>query len=153
MSIMIAVKDKGFTILELVIVVIIVGILATVGPVQYTRTIERRGRAAEARTILGQLRSASITYKMERGSYPDYIDDISVEAPQNCTSTHYYDYAIGQESGNPGNSLAYAYRCTGGVSKEPAGSYYYWFQINFDEGTLEYCESSAIKGTSNCTYD
>jgi len=46
---------KGFTLLELIIVIIIVGILATLGFVQYASVIER-GRFAEARANLGTLR-------------------------------------------------------------------------------------------------
>jgi len=47
---------KGFTLLELLIVIIIVGIMATLGLTQYTATVER-SRGAEARQILGQLRT------------------------------------------------------------------------------------------------
>ncbi|MDD5130223.1 MAG: prepilin-type N-terminal cleavage/methylation domain-containing protein, partial [Candidatus Omnitrophica bacterium] len=43
---------KGFTLVELIIVVIIVGILASIGLTQYNKVVEK-SRAAEARMILG----------------------------------------------------------------------------------------------------
>ena len=50
---------KGFTLLELIIVIIILGILATIGVSQYQGTIEK-GREAEARSILGSMRTAMV---------------------------------------------------------------------------------------------
>ena len=47
---------KGFTLLELMIVLIILGVLATLGVMQYQAAIEK-ARGAEARQIIGQLRS------------------------------------------------------------------------------------------------
>ncbi len=61
---------KGFTLMELIIVIIILGILAGIGFGQYTRIIER-GRAAEAKSILGQIRGAEEAYFVEYGTYTD----------------------------------------------------------------------------------
>ncbi|MBU0504178.1 MAG: prepilin-type N-terminal cleavage/methylation domain-containing protein, partial [Candidatus Omnitrophica bacterium] len=47
---------RGFTLLELMIVIIIVGVLATLGITQYQTAIER-ARGAEARQVISQLRS------------------------------------------------------------------------------------------------
>ena len=47
---------RGFTLLELMIVIIIIGVLATVGIVQYQTAIEK-SRSAEAKAVAGQLRS------------------------------------------------------------------------------------------------
>ncbi|MDP2830667.1 MAG: prepilin-type N-terminal cleavage/methylation domain-containing protein [Candidatus Omnitrophota bacterium] len=82
---------KGFTLVELIIVIIIVGILASVGISQYTKVIEK-GRAAEARMILGQLRSAEIAEMNENGVYV-VVGSLSVGAPDACNATHYFSYA------------------------------------------------------------
>jgi prepilin-type N-terminal cleavage/methylation domain-containing protein len=55
---------KGFTLLELLIVIIIVGIMATLGLTQYTSVVER-SRGAEARQVLGQLRKVCAALYMD----------------------------------------------------------------------------------------
>ena len=96
---------KGFTLLELIVVIIILGILATLGFTQYTKMVEK-GRTAEARVVLGQLRSAQVAYYQEYGAYTATIGNLAVEVPATCTSTHYFSYATDA-------TTATATRCTG----------------------------------------
>ena len=63
-------RVRGFTLLELMIVIIIVGVLATLGVMQYQAAIEK-SRGAEARQILGQLRSQCAGYYMEDSNGSD----------------------------------------------------------------------------------
>ena len=101
---------KGFTLVELIVVIIIVGILASVGLTQYTKVVEK-GRAAEARVVLGTLRSAEVAQQIEGGAYVVFGAgnlSLSVEAPVACTTTHYFSYACD----NAG--LCTATRCTSG---------------------------------------
>jgi len=58
---------KGFTLLELIVVIIIIGILATLGFSQYTRMIER-SRGAEARSVLGNIRTQAAALWIERSA-------------------------------------------------------------------------------------
>ena len=59
---------KAFTLIELIIVVIIVGILATLAIPQYTRAVER-AKLAKARHALKLLFTAEAAYMAEQGSY------------------------------------------------------------------------------------
>jgi prepilin-type N-terminal cleavage/methylation domain-containing protein len=95
---------KGFTLLELIIVIIIVSILAALGFVQFFKVIER-SRGVEAKSILGNLRQAQIGYYQENGIYAASVDDLSTEAPTSCISTHYFSYTVGSDFGT-------AVRCT-----------------------------------------
>ncbi|MFH0858482.1 MAG: prepilin-type N-terminal cleavage/methylation domain-containing protein, partial [Candidatus Omnitrophota bacterium] len=58
---------KGFTLLELMIVIIIVGVLATLAISQYSVLVEK-SRAAEAKQVIGRIRGACAAIYMENGS-------------------------------------------------------------------------------------
>ncbi|MFH1190908.1 MAG: prepilin-type N-terminal cleavage/methylation domain-containing protein [Candidatus Omnitrophota bacterium] len=107
---------KGFTLVELIIVIIIVGILASVGMTQYVKVVEK-GRAAEARMILGTLRSAEIAENIETGAYAT-VANLGVGAPVNCTqTTHFFSYAC-----DAGTGTCTATRCQGVTGKQPGGT-------------------------------
>lgn len=89
---------KGFTLLELVVVIIIIGILATLGIQQYARMVER-ARGAEARTILGQIRGSAAAVNLETGTLVGStpiqmgIGPALDRIPSVCRTTHYFSYA------------------------------------------------------------
>jgi len=89
---------RGFTLLELIIVIIIIGVLATLGFTQYTKVMEK-GRAAEARVILGTLRTGERAYNLEYGVFSGTIADLGVDAPAVCATTHYFSYACALATG------------------------------------------------------
>ena len=108
---------KGFTLIELIVVIIIVGILASVGMTQYTKVVEK-GRAAEARLILGSLRTAEIAENVENGAYTT-VAGLGVAAPTSCATTHYFSYSCASASGT-----CTATRCTtGGKTPQGASAY------------------------------
>lgn len=76
---------KGFTLMELIVVVIIVGILAMVGLPQFFQVAER-GRAAEAAGILGTIRSAQMRYYAEKEAYAASCSDLD----SNFTALKYF---------------------------------------------------------------
>lgn len=61
-------RQRGFTLIELMIVVAIVGILAIVGAVGYGKIISS-SRSAESRHVLGSIRIAQESRRAETGSY------------------------------------------------------------------------------------
>ena len=125
-------KKIGFTILELVSVVVIVGVLAVTGFPKYTATIERM-RGAEARSILSYLRKRAISHRMEYGTINTFTasaagigtnnDQVPGNAAGACRGSHYFWYDV---SVNDPVVTMTATRCTGagcsGGSGKPPSS-------------------------------
>jgi len=66
-------RKKGFTLIELMVVVIIVGILAAVA-IPIFRGQTKRAIASEGEALLGSVRTAELTYYAEHGEYLDVSD-------------------------------------------------------------------------------
>ena len=65
-------NEKGFTLVELMIVVVIIGILASIAIPKFTNLIGKT-KAAEAKTILGQIITAEKTYYFTSNAYQDFV--------------------------------------------------------------------------------
>lgn len=108
---------RGFTLLELIVVIIIIGVLATLGFTQYSKVVEK-GRRAEAATNLGALRSMAYAWNQEGGHGTAYPADPSslLGLPASCSqNTHYFAYSM-----SPGTGQGTASRCTSGGKQPPA---------------------------------
>lgn len=62
-------KDQGFTIVELLIVIVVIGILATLVIVTFTG-IQQKGRDTERKTDINALQGHVESYYAQTGSYP-----------------------------------------------------------------------------------
>ena len=90
-------RQHGFTLLELLMVVIIIGILASIALPRYLRTTER-ARMAEAVTMLGVLRSAEVRYSVQNsGNFTSKVatpcDLDACAAPADMSGTPRYTYS------------------------------------------------------------
>ena len=68
-------SNKGITLLELLIVVVIVGVLAAIAVPAYTNYMAR-ARRADAKTGLEQLRAAQEMRRAERGGYSTNLAEL-----------------------------------------------------------------------------
>jgi type IV pilus assembly protein PilE len=128
---------KGFTLLELIVVIVIVGILATLGFTQYSRLIER-SRGAEARAVIGSIRTIAATHYMENQSLDTFsnayagIGAAVDQIPSACRGTNYFSYNV---AGAGGSGLTVtATRCTGG-GKTPDASTAFFLTLTSDFAT------------------
>ena len=64
------VRQKGFTLIELMIVVAIIGVLAAIAIPQYNKYVART-QVAEAFALLGPVKQALTLYYQENGAFPD----------------------------------------------------------------------------------
>ncbi len=68
---------KGFTLLELIIVIIIIGILASVAIPQYINVSEK-ARAAEGDNLLGLMRSSQMRYYLQYAAYTATLSKLDI---------------------------------------------------------------------------
>jgi len=116
---------KGFTLLELIVVIIIVGVLATLGFTQYGAMIEK-SRGAEAKAICGDIRKLAAAYRLERGTVTGVIaSDLNIgtstdQIPSTCSqSSHYFSYSVA--AADPTITIT-ATRCGTGTGKTPGST-------------------------------
>lgn len=99
--------SAGFTLLELVIVIIIVGVLATLGYTQYSSLLERF-RAADAKTAVYHIRGLALKYWLENQQILGFSEemagiscdpDAAFPGEDCCRSDQYFGYYFW--GGNP----------------------------------------------------
>jgi prepilin-type N-terminal cleavage/methylation domain-containing protein len=108
---------KGFTLIELMIVIIVIALLAVVAIVQYNLAIERT-RSAEAKDVLGYFRKtcASI-YARDRSVIKCTPQNLGIGMeegmlPSECLRSHYFNFSA-EESPSFENVMVFtATRCT-----------------------------------------
>jgi type IV pilus assembly protein PilE len=95
-------KSKGFTLVELIIVIVIVGILSIVAVPIY-RGYTKKAIATEAKALLGSLVTSEKVYYAEFGNYfavnnvTGYVHELDVDARSN---KYYSDYAVTADNTN-----------------------------------------------------
>ena len=122
---------KGFTLLELIVVIIIIGILSTLGFSQYTRMVER-SRGAEAISVMGSIRTSAAALWIEFNNgltmpvgtltpagvgIGTAVGLIASACNVAASPSFYFSYGIVQ-TGQTG-FVATATRCVGANGKQP----------------------------------
>jgi type IV pilus assembly protein PilA len=69
---------KGFTLVELAVVIVIIGVLAAFGVPQFLKSVER-SKAAEAFNYLSAVRAAQERYLAQNGSYATALSDLDIK--------------------------------------------------------------------------
>ena len=85
-------SGTGFTLTELLIVVIIVGIVATLALPMLVKTMEK-AKLGEAASNLNLIRTGEKIYFLEYGRFVNNMSDLNIEDP-NSQANRYFDYTI-----------------------------------------------------------
>jgi prepilin-type N-terminal cleavage/methylation domain-containing protein len=80
MSQRVAKPRGGFTLVELAVVVVIIGVLAAFGVPRFLQSVER-SKAAEAFSYLSAVRTAQERFHAREGTYADDLADLDIQSP------------------------------------------------------------------------
>jgi type IV pilus assembly protein PilA len=70
-------RKSGFTLVELAVVVVIIGVLAAFGVPRFLDSVER-SKASEAFNYLSSVRAAQERYHARQGTYAEKIEDLDI---------------------------------------------------------------------------
>ena len=93
-------RQKGFTLIELMIVVAIIGILAAIAIPNFL-TYQMKSRQAEAKTNLQAIKTSEVAFQAERGCYIG-IQAEGVASPAAAVKTTPAPWGVGQGPTAPG---------------------------------------------------
>lgn len=71
-------RARGFTLIELIVVLAIVALLASIAAPRYFRSVDR-ARENSLRSSLNVMRDAIDQHLADRGRYPDSLDDLVLQ--------------------------------------------------------------------------
>jgi len=110
-------RRKGFTLIELVMVIVILGILASVAIIKIQDVLQS-GRVSKAASDVNIIKKALMSYYGDNGYFPaevaagvdpglapDYIDAWPAETPWNGEYDYGYGYADFNHDGTAGNEV------------------------------------------------
>jgi prepilin-type N-terminal cleavage/methylation domain-containing protein len=83
-------QEKGFTLIELMVVIVIVGILAAVAIPKFTMA-SHKAKASEFPTVLTSIYTAQGAYEAEEGTYASSLSDLDLTLD---TDTKWFSYTL-----------------------------------------------------------
>ncbi len=73
-------KNKGFTLIEILVVVLIIGVLAAIAVPQYQKSVEK-SKASQAFLLIKAVDEAIINYHLATNDWPKSFDELDITIP------------------------------------------------------------------------
>lgn len=112
-------RKIGFTLTEILIVVIIIGVLSTLALPMLVKTLEK-AKVGEALSNLNLIRTGQKVYFLEYNTFSPDIESLNIEDP-NDSASRYFEYTM--QSANSSDFVARAQRLD--TAPSPYSTYYY----------------------------
>jgi prepilin-type N-terminal cleavage/methylation domain-containing protein len=128
-------RKRGFTLVELAVVVVIIGVLAAFAVPRFLASVER-SKAAEAFNYLSSVQAAQERYHARQGTYADDVDDLDIK----MTALKYF--TVGTIAAGSTASLEDSWTLT--LTRKGASAGYGEYTVIFTEQGYD-GENSSIK--------
>ncbi len=90
-------KWRGFTLIEVMIVILIVAILASLAMPQYTKVVEK-AKMTEARTTLSAIRASEGIYYAEHDNYTTDVTQLALDSNALTAGNYTYEITVATEA-------------------------------------------------------
>jgi prepilin-type N-terminal cleavage/methylation domain-containing protein len=117
-------KQRGFTLVELAIVIVIIGVLASFGVPRFRDAVER-SKAGESMNFLSAVRAAQERFHAREGTYGDEMTDLDISIP----SPKYF--TVGDIAAGSTDDLEDSWQLT--LTREGASAGYGAYTVTFSE--------------------
>ena len=152
-------NKKGFTLIEVLLVILIIGILTSVALPQYQKAVVK-AKTFRLLPLLRAIDSAEQVYFLANGNYTDKFADLDITLPQgnsSSTATHLYyeDSACFIRFAAADNPLTYSAYCHSSDSMAPRIEKYFsrpTFLCWYDKNNFSQAVCAGIAGSKQNTY-
>lgn len=142
-------KNYGFTIVELLIVIVVIAILASISIVSYNG-IQNRAKATAATTTAKNVVTKAEMANTFKGSYPGTISDFNDNSESKITGS---GLTLGTPDANTGTNTVSYHKCTAGSPTAVVGGARVG-AFNYDAGTgfvYTYLGNATSANASTCS--